>query len=191
MGDGLTAKQKLFVLEYLKDLNATQAAVRAGYNRKTARSIGAENLTKPDITRAIEAALTERLEISKTDSAAVLQRLVDIDQLDILDILNDDGTVKPLSDWPKVWLRSLCTLEIHEKYQSVNGERVCVGVINKIRLPDKLKNLELIGKHVDVQAFSYKHKVNSAIFIDELMRNIDCQEGHVLPSEPTSNDVGV
>ena len=45
----LTAKQERFVQEYLVDLNATQAAIRAGYSRKTAYSIGEENLKKPDI----------------------------------------------------------------------------------------------------------------------------------------------
>ena len=53
----MTAKQQLFVDEYLIDLNATQAALRAGYSEKTARSIGAENLSKPDIEKAIADAL--------------------------------------------------------------------------------------------------------------------------------------
>jgi len=45
----LTAKQKVFVAEYLVDLNATQAAVRAGYSEKTAYSVGHENLKKPEV----------------------------------------------------------------------------------------------------------------------------------------------
>jgi phage terminase small subunit len=50
----LTAKQQRFVDEYLIDLNATQAAIRAGYSESTARAIGHENLTKPDIAAEIE-----------------------------------------------------------------------------------------------------------------------------------------
>jgi phage terminase small subunit len=50
----LRAKQELFVQEYLKDLNATQAAIRAGYSEKTAYSIGQENLKKPEIAAEIE-----------------------------------------------------------------------------------------------------------------------------------------
>ncbi|WP_220357719.1 terminase small subunit [Xanthomonas campestris] len=53
---GLTQKQQRFVVEYLKDQNATQAAIRAGYSEKTARSVGSENLTKPDIAAAIQKA---------------------------------------------------------------------------------------------------------------------------------------
>ena len=49
----LTPKQQRFVEEYLIDLNATQAAIRAGYSEKTARDIGCENLAKPNIAKAI------------------------------------------------------------------------------------------------------------------------------------------
>lgn len=53
----LTDKQKRFIDEYLVDLNATQAAIRAGYSPKTARAVGSENLTKPDIVDEIKARL--------------------------------------------------------------------------------------------------------------------------------------
>lgn len=56
----LTDKQRLFCEEYLIDLNATQAAIRAGYSEKTARKIGSENLTKPDIRAYIDNRLAEK-----------------------------------------------------------------------------------------------------------------------------------
>ena len=58
----LTPKQARFVQEYLIDLNAAQAAIRAGYSAKTARVIGHENLTRPEIAAAIEKAMAERAE---------------------------------------------------------------------------------------------------------------------------------
>jgi phage terminase small subunit len=64
--DLLTAKQRLFVREYLVDLNATQAAIRAGYSAHTARQIGSENLLKPYIAAEIERALAERGGITRT-----------------------------------------------------------------------------------------------------------------------------
>jgi phage terminase small subunit len=63
----LTAKQERFVQEYLIDLNATQAAIRAGYSEKTSYSIGQENLNKPEISDAIKRAgakISERTEIT-------------------------------------------------------------------------------------------------------------------------------
>jgi phage terminase small subunit len=65
----LTPKQEIFVLEYLKDLNATQAAIRAGYSAKTAEVIGYENLRKPQIAAAIDAAQKERAEETKLGMA--------------------------------------------------------------------------------------------------------------------------
>lgn len=57
---GLTDKQKRFCDEYLIDLNATQAAIRAGYSERTARKIGQENLTKPDIRQYIDQRMAEK-----------------------------------------------------------------------------------------------------------------------------------
>ena len=68
MSSNLTPKQQRFVEEYLVDLNATQAAIRAGYSPDTARAIGCENLTKPDIAQAIaeaKRAVSERTEITQ------------------------------------------------------------------------------------------------------------------------------
>ena len=61
----MTEKQKKFCIEYLKDLNATQAAVRAGYSKDTAKEIGCENLTKPNIKKYIDSQLDEYLSKSK------------------------------------------------------------------------------------------------------------------------------
>jgi phage terminase small subunit len=69
----LTMKQELFVQNYLVDLNATRAAVRAGYSEKTARKIGSENLSKPVICAAIQSAASERIERTKIDADYVLQ----------------------------------------------------------------------------------------------------------------------
>ena len=60
MAKKLTKKQQLFVDEYLIDLNATQAAIRAGYSVESARDIGCENLTKPNIQQAIAEKMAER-----------------------------------------------------------------------------------------------------------------------------------
>lgn len=69
----MTKKQKRFVDEYLIDLNATQAAVRAGYSPNTAYSIGAENLKKPEIQNAID----ERLEQLKSEKTADAQEVIE------------------------------------------------------------------------------------------------------------------
>lgn len=74
----MTDKQSIFVQEYLKDLNATQAAIRAGYSAHTAYSIGQENLNKPEIKQAIDAAMSERQQRTELTQDYVLHNLQEI-----------------------------------------------------------------------------------------------------------------
>ena len=73
----LTPKQERFVAEYLIDLNATQAAIRAGYSEKTAQMIGSENLAKPMVAAAVAAAVAKRSERTEITQDYVLALIVD------------------------------------------------------------------------------------------------------------------
>ncbi|WP_391487144.1 terminase small subunit [Leclercia tamurae] len=146
----LTDKQEMFCREYLVDLNATQAAIRAGYSEKTANEQGAQNLAKLSIAQRIAELKAERNEAVGVNAEYVLRRLVDIDGMDVLDILLSNGELKPIKDWPKVWRTSLSGMDVTE----MAGESA--GLLKKIKWPDKVKNLELLGKHIDVQAFKEK-----------------------------------
>ena len=73
----LTAKQRAFVDEYLIDLNATQAAIRAGYSQKTATETGYENLRKPHIQIAVEAALAKRSDRTEISADYVIGNIVE------------------------------------------------------------------------------------------------------------------
>lgn len=73
----LTDKQQRFVDEYLIDLNATQAAIRAGYSEKTARTIGNQNLTKLDIADAIAKAKQKRSERTEVTQDYVIRTIVE------------------------------------------------------------------------------------------------------------------
>ena len=86
----LTKKQKQFVDEYLVDLNATQAAIRAGYSTASARQIADENMSKPDIKNAIEKALAERSKRKGEKEERVMLELTKIDVVNKTDIINMD-----------------------------------------------------------------------------------------------------
>lgn len=150
----LTEKQAAFVREYIVDLNATQAAIRSGYSKKTAASIGQGNLIKPDIAEAVAAAIKKRADKVEINSDYVLKRLAEIDQMDAADIHNQDGTIKPILDWPKVWRQSISGIDISELYEGGADQKTLAGVVKKIKWPDTLRNLELMGRHVDVKAFA-------------------------------------
>ena len=152
----LTSKQGAFCEEYLIDLNATQAAIRAGYSKKTAQRIGSENLSKPLIQERIEELKAKRSDSVALDAKYVLNRLVEIDSLDVIDILDDSGCIKPIKEWPKSWRISISGLDIQEML----GDDV-MSVVKKIKWPDKLRNIELLGKHVDIQAFNDSATIKS------------------------------
>lgn len=143
----LTDKQEMFCREYLVDLNATQAAIRAGYSDKTANRIAAQLLSKLDIGKRIQELKSERGERLEVDADYVLKRLFEIDQMDVADILLSNGEIKPIKDWPKVWRITLSGIDVTE----IAGDTA--GLLKKIKWPDKVKNLELLGKHISVQAF--------------------------------------
>ena len=167
----LTAKQQRFVVEYLFNLNATQAAIRAGYAAKGAKDQAYQLMQRPVIAAAIKEAMEARNQRTQVDADYVLNRLTEIDQMDLLDILDDDMSIKPLSKWPKVWRQSLSGFDIAEMFEGVGKERDLIGLMKKIKWPDKVKNLELLGKHVNVNAFrenvSHSGSINLTNMTDE------------------------
>ena len=154
----LTAKQEIFCKEYLIDLNGTQAAIRAGYSEKTARQIAEQNLSKLDIQNRVSELKQSRNAQLDVDGTYVLKRLIEWDQLDVLDILTDTGGFNPISEWPKVWRTSISAMDVSTLMKQ---EEDIETRIMKVKWPDKVKNLELIGKHVDVQAFKDKVDLSS------------------------------
>ncbi|MCD9263214.1 terminase small subunit [Citrobacter braakii] len=165
----LTDKQEMFCREYLIDLNATQAAIRAGYSAKTANRTASENLSKPDIQSRIAELKAQRNDLVGINATYVLNRLVEIDQMDVLDILTGTGELKPVADWPKVWRTTLSGMEVMEMASEGNA----AALLKKIKWPDKVKNLELIGKHIDVQAFREQVKTEHVVdSISDLMDSL-------------------
>jgi len=160
-----TAKQQRFVEEYLVDLNGTQAAIRAGYSDKRASETAYQLLQKAPVRDAIAAAKAERSEETKIDAAYVLHRLVEIDQMDVADILRDDGSVKAVRNWPTAWRTYVSGMDLSELWEGSGGERQMIGLLKKIKWPDKVKNLELLGKHVDVQAFKEQKELSGGLAI--------------------------
>ncbi len=162
----LTQKQILFAKEYLKDLNATQAAIRAGYSKKTAKQIATENLSKPAIAAAIQAGCKKRMDKVEVDADWVLQRLVEEAEADVADLYRDGGGLKPPHEWPMAWRKGLVAgVDVHFE----RGEDGEAGTTTKVRLSDRIKRIELIGKHVDIQAFQDKLAVEGSMTLAERM----------------------
>jgi len=151
----LTPKQFRFAEEYLVDLNATKAAIRAGYSEDTAGSQGHDLLKKPEMQAAIETMRAERSRITNIDAAWVLTRLAQEAFADVSDLYEESGALKPVHEWPMVWRTGLIAgIETAQEFETVDGEKQSVGIVHKIKLSDRLKRIELLGKHVNIKAFS-------------------------------------
>lgn len=146
----LTAKQERFVEEYLIDLNATQAAIRAGYSAKTAEQQGSRLLGNVKVSAALSKAQSRRSEKTGINAEWVLQRLADEAEADVADLYDADGNLRPVHEWPVIWRKGLVAgLDVEE----VTVEGTVISRVKKLKLSDRIKRIELIGKHVDVQAF--------------------------------------
>lgn len=148
----MTPKQEQFVREYLIDLNATQAAIRCGYSAKTAYAQGSRLLSNAEIVAAIADAKIERSQETKIDAAWVLKRLADEAVADINDLYTDSGAIKPVSEWPLIWRQGLVAGIKHQELRDGEGNRTGEFIVD-VKLSDRIRRIELIGKHVGVKAF--------------------------------------
>ncbi|EAB5939099.1 terminase small subunit [Salmonella enterica] len=165
----LTAMQEAYAQEYTKcPENQTQAAINAGFSPNTAAVKASVMMRDERIQKRIAELMEERNKRLRVSADYVLLRLVEIDQMDVIDILNDDGTLKPIREWPKIWRTTLSGFDLSSTIMNMD-ETSIETILKKIKWPDKVKNLELIGKHVDVNAFKERLEVSGTVTIADRM----------------------
>ncbi|EHG9340699.1 terminase small subunit [Salmonella enterica] len=165
----LTAMQEAYAQEYTKcPENQTQAAINAGFSPNTAAVKASVMMRDERIQKRIAELMEERNKRLRVSADYVLLRLVEIDQMDVIDILNDDGTLKPIRQWPKIWRTTLSGFDLSSTIMNMD-ETSIETILKKIKWPDKVKNLELIGKHVDVNAFKERLEVSGTVTIADRM----------------------
>jgi len=140
MARKLNDKQKLFILEYLIDLNATQAAIRAGYSVKTAKQQGSLLLTNIDIKDQVEAAKLARQEVVKIDAEWVLRQSVKLHNR----CMSDAQAVMEFDPIDKCMVQS----------EDEHGNKLF-----KFDSGGAAKGLELVGKHIAIQSFNEKKSI--------------------------------
>lgn len=150
MKNMLTPKQSMFVEEYLVDLNATQAAIRSGYSKKTARQVGSQNLSKPNIQAAITKAMDERSKRTGITADRVLKEIASMSFADIREIFTKSGQLRAVHSMPDRISAAVQSVEVVVRPTGElddDGNRE-VAHVHKIRLADKLKGLEMLCKHL-------------------------------------------
>ena len=136
----LNPKQQRFVEEYLIDLNATQAAIRAGYSPKTATAIASENLSKPSISAAIACAMAERSKRTGITQDRILEELAKVAFIKLTDIVDDTGKIKAgATDEDRACIESI-------KYKRTDTD-TGYSEEREVKASSKLKAIELLMRH--------------------------------------------
>ena len=147
----LNEKQQRFVEEYMIDLNATQAAIRAGYSVKNAASIGAQLLKKTQVQRAIARAKAERSRRTGITSDRVLQELARIAFVNAADLI-DPETAQVLPDASPDDLKVISGVKVKyvpHKELNDDGEIMIVDAIEReVKMCDKVRALDMLCKHL-------------------------------------------
>ena len=145
----LNERQRQFAREYLKDLNATQAAIRAGYSKKTAGQSGERLLKHVEIAPIIQKNMDKRVERTEITSDRVLKELFRLATVDIAEAFNEDGTLKPIHEIPEDVRRAISGVDV----DTLSGELVR----HKIRFWSKDSALEKLGKHLKLFTEKIEH----------------------------------
>lgn len=144
----LTERQQRFVDEYLVDLNATQAAIRAGYSPRTANEQGARLLTKVSVQNAIQEAKKKRARRVEITQDRVLLEYARLAFFDPRKLFAENGKPKDISELDDDTAAALVGLDVMEEYSGTGESRVFMGYTKKYKLANKLGALDSLGKHL-------------------------------------------
>lgn len=179
----MTDAQKRFCDEYLIDLNATRAYKVAYPNCKkdeTAKSAGSRLLTNVNVQNYISEKMKEREKRTEVTQDMVIKELAKIAFLDIRKLYTENGQLKNVADIDDDTAGAISSLETLEEYDGYGDEREKIGDTQKVKLLDKTKALELLGRHLgifndklDVNVKEKEEKKNAISDILNQMQNVD------------------
>lgn len=149
--DKLTPKQSAFVREYLIDLNATQAAIRAGYSQKTAYSQGQRLLKNVEVADAIDESMRKRANKVEITAERVLREAARLALYDVRKLCKDDGSLVPLTELDDDIAAAIVGIDITDSE---------LGSTYKYRLADKNSAIERLFKHLGLYELDNSQKAD-------------------------------
>jgi len=165
----LSPKHQRFVDEYMLDANATQAAVRAGYSPHSAQQIGYQLLHLPALASAIRQARAQRHEQLQISAERVLRELGRIAFADVAEAYDEHGRLKPLGELPPHLRSAIAGVTTMAPSEALDGPSGANQPPPKpqvrVRWHDKLRALDLIGRHF--RMFTSVHEVTVAAAIEQ------------------------
>lgn len=163
----LNPKQRAFVAEYLVDRNATAAAKRAGYSARTAKEQGYRLLTNVHVRDAIDAGIADQEKRTGITADRVLEELGRVAFFNLAQCYDGKGQLIRPDQLPEDVARAIGSIEVDEIFVGRGDERELQGLMKKLKPHDKVKALELLGKHfklfVEKVEIEYGEKLGEAL----------------------------
>lgn len=162
----LSPKHRRFVIEYLVDMNGKRAAIRAGYSPISAESTASTILSDPKVRAAVDAALEQRAQEAGATMGEVMLLLTRIAKADLRRVVDEDGRVLPLHEIPEDLATAISSIEVDELFDTIESEgprggirrdRIQVGFTRKVKLWDKNKAAELLGRALRMWKDALEH----------------------------------
>lgn len=156
----LTPKETAFVEHYRKDRNGTRAAIAAGYSKNSAASIASETLRKPNVKQAIAALDRAAFKKVRRSVEATLEEIACLAHSNIKQLLNDDGTLKAVSEWPNDAARAVAGIEVIEMRDK---DGALIGHTKKLKFHDKSGALRMKGQHQKLFVEVVEHRITTGM----------------------------
>lgn len=161
----LTDKQQCFVDEYLIDLNATQAAIRAGYSAKTADQQGSRMLANVKVKQAVAEKQAQRSKRTGVNQDRVVLELAKVAFAKMTDIVDSNGKIK--EDASPDDLACIESIKYKESDNEYGG-----SVEREVKIASKLKALELLGKHLGMWSDKFNVTVEKSEKLDDIISQL-------------------
>jgi phage terminase small subunit len=182
----LTAKQERFCQEYVVDSNATQAAIRVGFSKKTANVQAARLLTNVNIRNRIKELQQELQMKTSVTAERVINELAKIAFADARSFFDSNGNLIPIEQLDEGAAGALSSFEVSIEKSAIEEETFEQSSTKKIRLWDKVKALESLGKHLGIFEEHNKQKANAPVALNIVPYSPD---GVVKPLASSENEI--
>lgn len=137
-----------------ENISITEAGVMAGFSKKNAAQTASRALALPHVRAYYDAQLAKRTRRTGIDADYVLQRLAAIETMDVAEIFDEHENLLPIQKWPLLWRQMVKEVDLKT---------------GRVKLQDKLRTLELMGKHIGVRAFAELVEITDTTGIAERM----------------------
>jgi phage terminase small subunit len=181
----MTERHQRFVDEYLVDLNVSRAARAAGYVGTGPRypsEMGCRLLKRPDVRAAVAARKATQVEQADLTAVAVLDQLRALSMLDMREFFDEDGTLKPPSQWTADMGRSVASFDVVKR--NVTSGDGKVDDVFRVRLVDKVRSLEMLAKHFGLLIDRVDHS-GAVVFVHEQLDTpVTLESAPIVPALP-------